>query len=88
MSFIHFTPASGLIGGSLIGLAAGTLLLFNGDILGASGIISSIVIAPRKTLTDTSQHWKLAFIAAFCLTSRVVVDPDALRDIVGPIVSP
>ena len=88
MSFIHFTPVSGLIGGSLIGLAAGTLLLFNGDILGASGLASGLVNAPTKTLTEPSQHWKLALIAAFCLTSRVVVDSDALRDIVGPIVSP
>lgn len=83
MSVNYFTPVSGLIGGSLIGLSAATLLLFNGDILGASGLMSSFVVAPKKTLTDPSQQWKLAFLAAFCLTTRVyvtLIDPDALKD--------
>ena len=80
MSINFFTPVIGLIGGSLIGLSAGTLLLFNGDILGASGLMSSFVVAPKKTLTDPSQHWKLAFLAAFCLTTRLLIDPDALKD--------
>jgi uncharacterized membrane protein YedE/YeeE len=43
-----FTPISGLLGGGLIGLSAGTLLLLNGDILGASGICSSITVSPWK----------------------------------------
>ena len=80
MSIYFFTPVTGLIGGSLIGLSAATLLLFNGDILGASGLMSSFVVAPKKTLTDPSQHWKLAFLAAFCLTSRLLIDPAALKD--------
>jgi hypothetical protein len=80
MSINFFTPVTGLIGGSLIGLSAATLLLFNGDILGASGLMSSFVVAPKKTLTDPSQHWKLAFLAAFCLTTRLLIDPDALKD--------
>jgi len=83
MSLNYFTPITGLLGGSLIGLSAATLLLFNGDILGASGLMSSFVIAPKKTLTDPSQQWKLAFLAAFALTARVyvtVIDPDALTD--------
>ena len=82
MSLNYFTPITGLLGGSLIGLSAATLLLFNGDILGASGLMSSFVVAP-KTLTDPSQQWKLAFLAAFALTARVyvtVIDPDALTD--------
>lgn len=84
MSLNYFTPITGLLGGSLIGLSAATLLLFNGDILGASGLMSSfVVVAPKKTLTDPSQQWKLAFLAAFALTARVyvtVIDPDALTD--------
>mmetsp|Transcript_3034 Transcript_3034/g.6656 ORF Transcript_3034/g.6656 Transcript_3034/m.6656 type:complete len:382 (+) Transcript_3034:88-1233(+) len=83
MSLNYFTPIPGLIGGSLIGLSAATLLLFNGDILGASGLMSSFVSAPMKTLTDPSQQWKLAFLAAFCLTTRLyvtLIDPDALKD--------
>jgi hypothetical protein len=80
MSVNYFTPVSGLIGGSLIGLSAGTLLIFNGDILGASGLMSSFVVAPQKTLTDPSQNWKLAFIAAFSVAARVLIDRDALKD--------
>ena len=83
MSLNYFTPITGLLGGSLIGLSAATLLLFNGDILGASGLMSSfVVVAPKKTF-DPSQQWKLAFLAAFALTARVyvtVIDPDALTD--------
>ncbi len=83
MSLNYFTPITGLLGGSLIGLSAATLLLFNGDILGASGLMSSFVVSPKKTLTDPSQQWKLAFLAAFALTARIyvtVIDPEALKD--------
>jgi uncharacterized membrane protein YedE/YeeE len=83
MSLSYFTPVPGLIGGGLIGLSAGVLLLFNGDILGASGLMSSFVVAPMKTLTEPSQQWKLAFLAAFALTTRVyvtMIDKDALKD--------
>lgn len=83
MSLNSFTPVSGLIGGSLIGLSAATLLLFNGDILGASGLMSSLVVTPVKTWTDPSQQWKLAFLVSICLTTRLyltMIDADALKD--------
>lgn len=83
MSLQYFTPVAGLVGGSLIGLSAATLLLFNGDILGASGLMSSFIVAPVKTLSDPSQQWKLSFLAAFALATRVyitLIDPDALKD--------
>jgi hypothetical protein len=78
----YFTPITGLVGGCLIGLSAAALLLFNGDILGASGIASSFVVAPKKTLLDPSQMWKLFFVGMFFLTSRIYVTiwPDALND--------
>ena len=78
-----FTPVSGLLGGSLIGLSAATLLLFSGDILGASGIVSSFILTPRKTLTESSQQWKLSFMAAFLLSVKAYVtyiDGNALVD--------
>ena len=78
MSLAYFTPVPGLIGGSLIGLSAATLLLFNGDVLGASGLMSSFAVAPVRTMTEQSQQWKLAFFAAFCLTTRVYVSFYAL----------
>lgn len=70
-----FTLLSGLIGGGLIGLSAGTLLLMNGDILGASGIVSSTALSPWKALTDPSQQWKLIFLSSFLLTSTLYYGP-------------
>jgi len=62
---------SGLLGGVLIGAAAGTLLLFNGDIMGASGIATSVSLNPVKAMSDSSQHWKFVFLASFLLTSNI-----------------
>jgi uncharacterized protein len=42
----HFTPVSSLIGGVLIGLAAGLLLLIHGKIAGVSGILGGL-LQPR-----------------------------------------
>jgi uncharacterized membrane protein YedE/YeeE len=70
-----FTPISGLLGGGLIGLSAGALLLLNGDILGASGIVSSTTLSPWKAVTDPSQHWKLVFLSSFLLTSTIFYGP-------------
>ena len=78
-----FTPVQGLLGGSLIGSSAAVLLLFSGDILGASGIASSFVLAPRSTLTSSSQQWKIPFVAAFLLSVKVYtayVDGDSMVD--------
>ena len=52
----------------LLGAAAGLLLLFNGDIFGASGIISSAALYPGKTLSDPSQAWKPALLTSFIMT--------------------
>jgi uncharacterized membrane protein YedE/YeeE len=70
-----FTPISGLLGGGLIGLSAGTLLILNGDVLGASGIVSSVTVSPWKAITDPSQHWKLIFLSSFLLTSTIYYGP-------------
>jgi uncharacterized membrane protein YedE/YeeE len=70
-----FTPISGLLGGGLIGLSAGTLLLLNGDILGASGIVSSVTVSPWKAITDPSQHWKIVFLSSLLLTSTIYYGP-------------
>jgi uncharacterized protein len=75
-----FTPVQGLIGGSLIGLSAATLLLFNGDIMGASGIVSTTLLQPRKTLSDSSMLWRSVFIASFLLTSQLFLGNNAKAD--------
>ena len=66
------------------GLSAGTLLLGNGRILGAAGIVRSVLQqSPKTTLfdfspgnnsttgtsSDSSNSWKVHFLAAFCLVS-------------------
>lgn len=43
-----FHPTSALIGGMMIGLAATIFLLFNGKILGVSGIIANSFTKPLK----------------------------------------
>jgi hypothetical protein len=63
------------IGGFMIGLAAATLLVCNGDILGFSGIVSSIVLSLPVSLQDSQQHWKLVFLASFIVTSHFVIGP-------------
>ena len=64
-----FTFVSGAVGGSLIGLSTATLLLLNGDILGASGIMSSVLTNPLKAIHDPTFLWKFALMTTFLLTS-------------------
>jgi uncharacterized membrane protein YedE/YeeE len=76
----YFTPINGLTGGALIGLSAATLLLFNGDVLGASGLMSSTILNPRKALTDRSQYWKLVLLSSFMMTARMLSTSSLTRD--------
>lgn len=71
---------SGLFGGSLIGLSASVLLLFAGEILGASGIVSSVFLAPLQALRDPCQHWKLVLIASFSLIAYLFFAPPEYSD--------
>jgi uncharacterized protein len=57
IDWLHFTPWSALAGGLLIGLAAAWLLLVDGRILGASGILAGLV-APRCG----DMLWRVALI--------------------------
>jgi len=66
---------AGILGGLLIGLSAAVLLLFSGDILGASGIVNSIGLSPISSIKDPNQHWKLVLIASFFLTAHLFVAP-------------
>jgi hypothetical protein len=89
----YFTPVTGLVGGSLIGLSAATLLILNGDILGASGILTSALTTPIKTFQDTKQFWKMILISSFLFTStyllgaEYVVDKASVKDSSVPIPS-
>jgi uncharacterized membrane protein YedE/YeeE len=56
-----------LIGGLLIGFAAGLLLLFNGKIFGVSGIIGG-VISPQKGETA----WKISALSGLVLAGLLM----------------
>ena len=46
IDWTHFTPITALAGGALIGLAAAWLVVANGRILGAAGLLAGL-IPPR-----------------------------------------
>ena len=41
MNIVHFTPVTAFIGGALIGLAVVLFFVFNGRLIGISGIASN-----------------------------------------------
>lgn len=53
-----FTPISGLIGGSIIGLSAVVLMLFKGRVAGISGILSGVFTKDKQEL-----FWRILFLA-------------------------
>lgn len=53
----NFTPWASLAGGMLIGASASLMLLFNGKIVGISGIVAG-VLAPARG----DALWRLAFV--------------------------
>lgn len=54
----EFTPLTALAGGSLIGLSAVMLMLFNGRIAGMTGMLMGLLAVP-----SAATGWRLAFIA-------------------------
>jgi uncharacterized membrane protein YedE/YeeE len=54
----HFTPWASLAGGVAIGIAAAMMVLLNGRIAGASGIIGGLLSPVRGDIA-----WRVAFIA-------------------------
>ncbi len=59
---ISFTPASALIGGTLIGLAAVLLMRLNGRIAGISGILNGAL-----SLDAGDRLWRWLFIAGLII---------------------
>jgi uncharacterized membrane protein YedE/YeeE len=57
-----FTPLSALVGGAMIGAAAGMLLVLDGRIAGISGIVGGLMRPARGEIV-----WRLAFIAGLLL---------------------
>lgn len=74
----NFTPVSALIGGLLIGFAAVILLLFNGRIMGVTGITGGIMQPQRRDIV-----WRLLFLASLAvapiLFSWAMAEPLAIE---------
>lgn len=58
INWASFTPWSSLAGGVLIGLSAALFVLFNGRILGVSGILGGLLRPAQNDIV-----WRLAFVA-------------------------
>jgi uncharacterized protein len=66
IDWTHFTPASALAGGVLIGLAAAWFLLVDGRILGASGLLGGL-ISPGAG----DWQWRLAALLGLIVAPSV-----------------
>ena len=53
-----FTPIASLMGGIIVGLASVAFMLFNGRILGISGIVGGLVDLPEAQ----ERNWRLLFV--------------------------
>jgi uncharacterized membrane protein YedE/YeeE len=62
IDWLHFTPWASLAGGILIGVAAAILILFNGRILGISGILGGL-LRPQSG----EFGWRLCFLLGLLL---------------------
>jgi uncharacterized membrane protein YedE/YeeE len=74
IDWIHFTPWQSLGGGILLGLASSAFILFNGRILGISGILAGL-LSPRSG----DVGWRIAFVlgmAAAPFVSALVLPVD------------
>ena len=69
IDWTHFTPLSALAGGVLIGLAAAWLILVEGRILGAAGILGGLV-PPRAG----DWAWRVALIAGL-IAAPLIAQP-------------
>ncbi|MEY3058030.1 MAG: hypothetical protein RI941_753 [Pseudomonadota bacterium] len=56
IDWISFTPGPALLGGILLGIAAALYILFNGRILGISGIVGGLLQAKKPDWL-----WRLSF---------------------------
>jgi uncharacterized membrane protein YedE/YeeE len=75
----HFTPWASLAGGVLLGLASALFILFNGRILGISGILGGLLVAKPG-----DANWRLAFLIGM-LVAPVTLGLVAPSQFLGPV---
>jgi uncharacterized membrane protein YedE/YeeE len=77
IDWLHFTPGSSLLGGILLGSAAGVLFLNSGRILGITGILEGLF---KPTRVDSP--WRLTFLLglfASPLVAKLMLPADLLH---------
>ena len=62
IDWTSFTPMTALMGGGLIGLAAGLFFMLHGQIMGASGILGRFLAASYDGQERTGWDWRLVFL--------------------------
>ena len=62
LDWTHFTPWLSLAGGIVLGLASAVFILFNGRILGISGILGGLLVPQRG-----DAGWRIAFLLGMAL---------------------
>lgn len=77
IDWLHFTPGSSLLGGILLGIAAGALFLNSGRVLGITGILEG-VLKPRPD----DAPWRFAFLLGLLaapLVAKLILPADFLH---------
>jgi uncharacterized protein len=77
IDWLHFTPGSSLLGGILLGLAAGALFLNSGRILGITGILEGL-LKPKSS----DSPWRFAFLLGLFtapLVAKLILPADLLH---------
>ena len=72
----NFTPWMSLAGGILLGLAAALFILFNGRVLGISGIVGGLLRPKTRDIV-----WRLSFLLG------MLVAPSLYVAFIGPMVA-
>ena len=65
----NFTPWSALLGGALIGAAAGMFILLNGRIAGISGVMGGLL--RPASLAPGDAGWRIAFVLGLLVAPLV-----------------
>ena len=79
LDWTHFTPWTSLAGGILLGLASAMFILFNGRVLGISGILGGLLGARAG-----DANWRLAFLLGL-LVAPATLGMVAPPELLGPV---
>jgi uncharacterized membrane protein YedE/YeeE len=77
IDWLHFTPWPALLGGILLGMAAGALFLNSGRILGITGILEGLL-----TGKSDDSPWRISFLLglfAAPLAAKLILPADLLH---------